>query len=187
MLTRREIDRFWSSCEKTSGGCWLWVKSTNRGGYGQVNAGGQLWLAHRLAYFLHIGEEPRKLKRFRDSKGELSGRSVLVCHRCDNRRCINPAHLFLGSYLDNNTDMANKGRGRQFRGDPGAFYGEKNAGAKLKTSDIPEIFRMRQRGDTVSAIARKFSVSRPTIDSVLHGETWRHIQSALCRPPADKP
>src|SRR5690348_1346681 len=76
-------------------GCWEFTGSLNNGGYGVIGFKGKVWLAHRLSYYFHNGEIPKGL---------------LVCHKCDNRKCINPDHLFLGTYMDNYNDMVAKGR-----------------------------------------------------------------------------
>jgi hypothetical protein len=94
---RRSLaDRFWEKVEKTDG-CWLWTASLNGGGYGTINAGGRgrPLLAPRVSWELHNGPI-------------LDG--LFVCHHCDNRRCVRPDHLFLGSAIDNMQDMKRKGR-----------------------------------------------------------------------------
>src|SRR5579864_1033523 len=75
--------------------CWVWTASCYRNGYGQVSHNYQKLLAHRVAYELARGPIPENL---------------LVLHRCDNRPCCNPAHLWLGTHRDNLVDMHNKGR-----------------------------------------------------------------------------
>lgn len=89
--------RFNALIDKT-GECWLWLGSTCRG-YGQFRrgaAGGfKMVKAHRFAYELWVGPVPDEL---------------LVCHECDNPLCMRPKHLFVGTQLDNQTDMWNKGR-----------------------------------------------------------------------------
>lgn len=103
--TRRPaVDRFWEKVDKkTDNDCWEWkaYKISNKPGreYGYFDFGGGVdGLAHRFSYILHYGEIPDGME---------------VCHRCDNPKCVNPKHLFLGSHQDNMDDMMKKNRGNR--------------------------------------------------------------------------
>ena len=137
--------------------CWLWTGCTHSWGYGQlgVKIGGR-WravYAHRLAHEHWIGP--------------LSG--LHVCHRCDTPACVNPKHLFLGTARDNARDRCRKGRGRAARGG-------RHSNAKLSADKVREIRRLRNEGDTLVAIARRFGVTQQCISSVIHRETWAHVE-----------
>lgn len=83
--------------EPDARGCWPWMGALQHYGYGKIRHGGKTIGAHRASYLLHMGTIPRGLE---------------VLHRCDNPRCVNPDHLFVGTQANNNKDMFSKGRNR---------------------------------------------------------------------------
>ncbi len=102
MFTEKQIDRFWSNVDiQGEDDCWVWKKKSHSlNGYGLVNLKegdkpGKLWRVHRLVWTLVKGKIPEGLN---------------VCHKCDNRPCCNPEHLFTGTAKDNVHDSMAKGR-----------------------------------------------------------------------------
>lgn len=140
--------------------CWLWMGHLNKG-YGQFSRGGHgsSGSAHRAMYALFRGPIPR---------------GMCVCHACDNPRCVNPAHLFLGTQADNHRDMMSKGRGI-FPGAPGS----KNAKARLNENQVREIRSRLAAGESQPALSVRFNVSTQTISGINTGVNWRHILAML--------
>lgn len=140
--------------------CWEWNRKIRRNGYGVFTYKNRQILAHRFSYTLFYGEVPE---------------SLLVCHSCDNRKCVNPDHLFLGESVDNVHDMIRKGR----HSPPPTFYGEKHSRAfsKLSKEDVINIFNLKdtlQFGD-IKKIAKEYGVSTATISSIMSGSRWKWI------------
>jgi len=94
-IRAKQIEKFWSHVKKVESGCWEWQLSVSDRGYGRVTFHPKTYRTHIVAYFLSKGDIP---------KGKF------VCHTCDNPRCVNPDHLWLGDPKDNTHDMIVKGR-----------------------------------------------------------------------------
>ena len=135
--------RFREIASQFSGdGCWEWPLSTfSASGYGQFAISANApELAHRMAYRVFVGDP-----------GEL-----FVCHRCDNRKCFNPAHLFLGSHDDNMADMAIKGRAnRNVIGTARAYKSN-----RLNTDQLQEIYSSQEPSRLLGA---RFGIDHKTV------------------------
>lgn len=153
MISDELYARFLAKIEvDPTGNCWIWTAST-QGGYGQIKVPGtrRQIRAHRLSYLRNVGAIPK---------------GMMVLHRCDNRRCCNPDHLFLGKAADNAADMAEKGR---------HLFGERNAQHKLTEAKVHKIFDLSEAGRSQHEIAAIFDVGQMTVCRILNGLRWRHV------------
>lgn len=140
--------RFWAKVRK-SDGCWEWTGFVNPKGYGYFKLNGRMERAHRVSYWLATGQWPQEL---------------FVCHRCDNRRCVRPDHLFLGNNAENMADAAAKGR-------------IPDHGPRPKL-DIDAVLSIRNRvaaGCPLDILAAQYGVRELTIKRVAARETWSYI------------
>lgn len=141
--------RFWPKVDQ-SGDCWTWRGSVDSGGYGTIKgATNQNLKAHRVSWVLAKGDIPRGLD---------------VLHRCDNRRCVRPEHLFLGTDTENMADMVQKGRSAK-------LPGERNPAAKLTPEQVNEI---RQSKEFSTTLAARFGVHKETVGRIRRGLSWGH-------------
>jgi len=136
-------------------GCWAWIAHVDPSGYGKFKINGEMKLAHRVSYELYTGTIPD---------------GMFVLHKCDNRICVNPAHLFLGTHQDNMDDMKNKGRSsRESRN-----KGSSNGRAKLTESDVSEIRKRYEDGcATQHELSVQYGVSRSTVSYICSGQRWK--------------
>jgi hypothetical protein len=147
-------DRFWSKVDML-GDCWLWLAHRKPQGYGQFTLRkGKFVGAHTVAWSLTYGEPIRA--------------GHVVCHRCDNPPCVNPAHLFLGTPSDNAYDSVAKGRANRARG-------VDHPSARLTEADIRYIREATNYRGLLRDLAADFGVSRTTIAKIRRGEYWRHV------------
>jgi len=131
--------------------CWNWTAAKYGTGYGHFSIGGRGRPAHRVSYELHKGKIPK---------------GMLVCHRCDNRVCINPDHLFLGTAADNAADM----RAKKRESHP---FGADHGRALLTAADVVAI--RAAVGVTQKELGEKYGVGARQIRFIRSGKSWAHL------------
>ena len=167
---RNSVHTFWPNVDHGRvDRCWNWKRWTDADGYGSFSVkaeGVQYQRAHRYAYFLAFKVQP----------GDR-----MVCHHCDNPACCNPAHLFLGTAMDNNTDKRLKGRspcgpkhGRQTKPECTA-RGSRNGIAIFDEAQVAEIRRRYSAGELQREIAATLDCAQTTISAIVRGVGWRHV------------
>lgn len=140
-------------------GCWLWMDALDEYGYGRLQLPGKRTVkAHRVSYELHVGSVPV---------------GKLVCHRCDVRCCVNPAHLYAGNWNDNVQDCIRRGR-YVAGGKP--HPGERNGRAKLTENMVREIRKRIAAGERRRSLASEFGLAVSAINRLVNRVTWRHVK-----------
>jgi hypothetical protein len=154
MVSRKAplIERFWAKVDKRGPDeCWPWMGAIAPNGYGRIGDRYATLSAHVASYRLANGP---------------FAKGLLVCHRCDNRRCVNPAHLFLGTHRDNALDMHAKGRGPK---------GETHGMAKLTEDDVRTIRQRLADNHTKMQLSRDYGVDPRLIYSIAKRTLWAHV------------
>ena len=149
MYTARDLVRFWANVAVAAGGCAEWTAALDPNGYGEFYHDGRLKRAHRVAWEI--------------ASGVAVPEGQLVLHRCDNRRCVNWQHLFIGTHQDNMDDMAAKGR-------KAACRGVDNPRAKLAPEQVAAV---KADPRPQRAIARDYGISKTQVGNIKRGEQWR--------------
>lgn len=151
--------RLLNTVSKNKNDCWEWngYLLGPRRCYGlttaNLNGKKKKILAHRLSYILWNGEIPK---------------DAIICHKCDNTKCINPHHLYAGNPQSNMDDMKNRGRKNPAKG-------IKNRHAKLSESEVLEIRKMFNDGIGVRELSRLKNLSSSTVSYITRNITWKHI------------
>lgn len=162
------IGRFWSRVggpREDETACWPWTGSAHQGGYGYVSIRGKHFMASHLSWMLH------------HVRAVPPGRQVL--HACDNPPCVNPAHLSVGTILENMDDMVRRGRstlGRKRTAPSFGRQGEGNGRAKLTADDVLAIRAAAARSRVnKEALGRQYDVSGNLIGKIISGHLWPHL------------
>lgn len=141
-------ERFFTKVKRMESGCHEWQSWVLPNGYGQFSYQGKPHYAHRIAYLLHHGEIPE---------------GAYILHNCDNRKCVNPEHIWAGTFDENMQDMVNKGR---------QAAGTKNFHAKLKPE---QVIAIRSAIGTHREIAECYGVTQGLISMIRSGKIWRTV------------
>lgn len=163
-LTKSDIRRFWNKIDKQGpNGCWIW-KGGHTEGYGQFRLRTRSITAHRISWLIHKGTIPK---------------GMCVLHNCpggDNRECVNPDHLWLGTRGDNNRDCCVKGDSGPHNHPERMRRGEGCAFAVLTEEKVKEARGLRLRGWIFPRIASHFGVSVTAVSLAVKRKTWRHVK-----------
>lgn len=157
IITEKDVKRFgtkYAVNEETD--CWEWQAGIGTQGYGRFKIQQpepRTVYAHRVSFVMHAGAIPE---------------GSLVLHKCDNRRCVNPAHLFLGSQLDNMQDMAKKGRDIN-------RVGSKNPNAKLSDTDVFDIYDFYEKTKSTLKVAAEWNITKNMAWLIVRGKQWKHL------------
>lgn len=147
----KQLVLFWEKVNVTLDGCWEWTAALYNSGGAYFHRKNDSNSAYRFSFELHYGEIDKDL---------------FVCHKCDNRKCVRPDHLFLGTCQDNMTDAVNKGR---------TAKGEVIKTSKLTSKDVLEIKALLNQGYTREYIASLFNVHHSNITYIATNKIWKHI------------
>lgn len=151
---REKVDKENGPIHPIHGRCWEWTAQLHVAGYGLIRWQATHALSHRTSWFLAYGEWP----------------ALCVLHKCDNRKCVRPAHLFLGTRAENAADRVAKHRGRS-----GDRRGIRNPAATLTESDIVDMRSLASMGATRRTLEEEYGISRAMVGYILRREAWRHV------------
>jgi hypothetical protein len=144
---------FWEMAER-QGSCLVWRGPTHKG-YGHLSYQGRRWWSHRLAWTLARGPIPHGL---------------FVCHTCDNRTCVDPLHMFLGTLQDNTRDHVAKGRAHL-----NGRHGEGNSQHKLTAEQVREIRQRAMSGESHRALALAFGLVHQQVTRIVNRQRWANL------------
>jgi HNH endonuclease len=149
-------DRFWSNVNKNGPiiidtKCWEWTAGLKDNGYGQTSLNKKKFHTHRLSWEMHNGPIPENLQ---------------INHRCNNRKCVNPEHLILGTQQENVSYMNFQGR---------HALGQDTGMAVLTEAQVKDIRQKYRDGVRNCELCREYKVSNSTIHRVVFNKLWKHV------------
>jgi hypothetical protein len=151
---------FWSKVTRKDSGCWEWDGPFCRPPvypYGRFKHSGKEKKAHRVCWEIVFGPIPKGL---------------WVLHKCDNPKCVSLFHIYVGTPKRNTADMLERHRRPDHRGPNQRGNGEEHPNHKLTATQVAEI---RASELSQRQLASEYGVSKPTIQAILKGETWKHV------------
>lgn len=153
MQRKSKIEYFNDKVIVAESGCHEWTGRLNAKGYGVFRGENSTWQAHRWIY--------------KHTHGSISD-GLYILHKCDNRKCVNPDHLYAGTQKDNMRDMWDKGRGYKPKG-------SKHFRSVFTEDDISRIRGLSAIGLKPKLITKIFNSKLGTITSIVRGVTWTHV------------
>jgi hypothetical protein len=160
MSNKQTTESFWARVNKgKKSDCWDWQGSCNSTGYGSVSWDGEVFTAHRISAWISGLVDSPSAPKHKMEKG-------YVLHSCDNRRCCNPNHFFIGSYSDNQKDAYSKNRKTQPKGSA-------HANAKLTHKQVDKIRKRYAGGEYQTPLAKEYGVSQTVISLIVRGESYK--------------
>jgi len=161
MAKKQTAESFWARVNQSNTGCWEWQGCCNSTGYGTVAWDGALFTTHRIAAWLvGLVDSP--------SAPANSRTPTHVLHKCDNRKCCNPNHFFLGTFTDNMKDAYAKSRKHQPQGSA-------HANAKLSDTQVRRIRQRYAKGELQVPLAKEYGVSQRVISLIIRRESYKWI------------
>lgn len=145
-------ERFWLQTNRLGNNdCWEWTGAFYATGYGEITVNGKNEHAQRVSWLINVGEIPDGLH---------------VLHECDNRACVNPSHLFLGTNLENIEDKVKKGRQRK---------GSDVPTSKLNDDLVRKIRQYKADGYSLNQLSSMFGIAIGQLSMIVNRKAWKHV------------